>query len=209
MESTETAPAKRPNILRRMYAWTLSWADRPNGLRALFGISLIESSFFPIPPDPLLMALCFGQPKRWFSFAFWCSVASVIGAVVGWLIGLLFWEAVGGFFFRYVPNFTPEVFEKARIYFDQNSFLWITASAFTPIPFKVFTLASGVFKVPLMVLIVASIVGRSARFFLVAGIIRLFGPTIRPILEKYLEVATVLLFLLGVLGFLAIDWLKH
>jgi membrane protein YqaA with SNARE-associated domain len=208
MELTEPIPAKRPNLLRRLYAWTLSWSDRPNALRALFGISLIESSIFPIPPDPLLMAMTFGQPKRWFRFAFWCSLGSVIGAVVGWAIGLLLWEIVGDFFFRYVPKFTPEVFEKANMYFDQNAFLWLTASAFTPIPFKVFTIAAGVFKVSLPVLIVASIIGRSARFFLVAGVIRVFGPRIRPILEKYLELATILLFILGVLGFLAIDWLK-
>lgn len=198
---------KKPNILRRLYAWTLRWSEHRFGVAALAGISFAESSFFPIPPDVLLMPLCFARPKRWWVVALVCSVASVLGAVLGWLIGALFWQAIGPFFFDHVPGFTEEKFEMVRGYYDRDAFLWLVASAFTPIPFKIFTVASGVFGVSLKTLIIASLIGRSARFFLVAGMIRLFGPAVRPFLEKYLEWAALVLFLLALAGFMAIKWL--
>ncbi|GAB4248871.1 MAG: YqaA family protein [Candidatus Methylacidiphilales bacterium] len=208
MSTGETSAKSKPNWLRRLYAWTLHWAEHPKAVPALFFISLIESSVFPIPPDPLLMTICFTRPKNWVSLAFWCTVGSVIGAVVGWVLGWLFWESLKDFFFTYVPKFSPEVFDLAKGYFDQNAFLWILASAFTPIPFKVFTIAAGVFNVSLWVLVCASIFGRGARFFLVALVIRICGPTARPYLEKYLEIAAVAFFVLGLLGFYALKWLR-
>jgi len=207
MSSAEAPAAPRPNIIRRLYAWTLSWAERPGGTRAMAILSFFESSFFPIPPDPLLAALTFSKPKDWWKFAFWCSAASVAGGVFGWWIGLQFWHLTQDLFFRFVPGFTPEVFAKVQELYLENAFLAILGAAFTPIPYKVFTIASGVFEVALPVLIGASIVGRSARFFMVAGVIRLFGPAIKPHLEKYLEWASVILFLLGIAGFAALKWM--
>jgi membrane protein YqaA with SNARE-associated domain len=206
-QTAETSPAKKPNCIRRLYHWTLSWADRRGGTGALAGLSFIESSFFPIPPDPLLMALCFGKPKDWWKFALWCSLASVAGGVFGWWVGLTFWHATEAFFFKIVPGFTPEIFQIVQQKYNDNAFVAILGAAFTPIPYKVFTIASGVFQVSLTTLITASIIGRSARFFLVAGIIRLFGPAIKPHLEKYLEVAAIVMFLLGLAGFAAIKFL--
>jgi membrane protein YqaA with SNARE-associated domain len=110
-------------------------------------------------------------------------------------------------FFRFVPGFTPEVFAKVQQLYLDNAFLAILGAAFTPIPYKVFTIASGVFEVALPILIGASIFGRGARFFMVAGVIRMFGPAIKPHLEKYLEWASVILFLLGLAGFAAIKWM--
>ncbi|NBU68944.1 MAG: DedA family protein [Verrucomicrobia bacterium] len=171
-------------------------------------IAFIESSFFPIPPDVLLMALCFAHPKKWAHFAFWCTVGSVAGGVFGWWIGHAFWEALAPWFFTHVPGFTEDTFQKVEGFYRQNAFLFILTAAFTPIPYKVFTVASGVFAVPIATLVSASILGRAGRFFLVAAVIRLGGPSIRPHIEKYLEVAVTLLFLLGVAGFMAIRWLK-
>lgn len=204
--AAERAP--RPNWIRRLYAWTLSWAERPGGARAMAVLSFFESSFFPIPPDPLLMALTYSKPKAWWKFAFWCTASSVAGGVFGWWIGLQFWHVTQEFFFRVVPGFSPEVFEQVQALYLENAFLAILGAAFTPIPYKVFTIASGVFEVGLTVLVGASILGRGARFFLVAAVIRLFGPAIKPHLEKYLEWASVVMFLLGVAGFVAIKWIR-
>lgn len=208
-EKASEASEKKPNIIRRMYAWTLSWAEKPGATWALSFISFIESSFFPIPPDPLLMALCFSKPNRWWVFAFWCSVASVAGALLGYLIGFVFWDVFSPYFYAFIPGFNEEVFEKAKGFFEQYAFWAIAGAAFTPVPYKVFTVAAGVASLDLFTLITASIVGRSARFFLVAGVIGLLGDKVKPLIEKYLEVATVVLFIVGVLGFVAIKYLKH
>lgn len=197
------------NPLRKLYYWTLHWADTKYAVPALFLISFAESSFFPIPPDILLMAMCFAVPKKWVSYASWCTAASVLGGVFGWYIGLGFWGATQNFFFSVIPGFTPAVFAKVETLYQANAFVAILGAAFTPIPYKVFTIASGVFQVALPTLIVASIIGRGARFFLVSALIRFFGPAVKPFLEKHFEWATLLLLVLGILGFVAIKFLAH
>jgi membrane protein YqaA with SNARE-associated domain len=204
----EMKGGSKPNWLRRLYHWTIHWATTPQAVPALATIAFIESSFFPIPPDVLLLALCFAHPKKWAHFAFWCTVGSVTGGVFGWWIGHAFWGAVAPWFFAHVPGFTEATFLKVEGFYQQNAFLFILTAAFTPIPYKVFTVASGVFAVPISTLVSASILGRAGRFFLVAAVIRLGGGKLKPHIEKYLEVAVTLLFLLGIGGFLAIKWLK-
>jgi len=200
-------PGRRRGLLRRLYDWVLSWADSPHGTTALAVISFAESSFFPIPPDVLQIALSVGQPRRSFRFAAVSAVASVLGAIVGWLIGWGVWQSVSGFFYEAVPGFTPEKFQYVESLYQQNAGLYLLLSAFTPIPFKIFTIAAGVCSVPLPTLVLASAVGRSGRFFLVATIMRLFGKPARELLDKYLELATVLLGALILAGFLAIRFL--
>lgn len=203
--AAEVADSSRPRgLLRRLYAWVLSWADSPHGTTALAAISFAESSFFPIPPDVLQIALSVGQPRRSFRFATVSAVASVIGGVVGWLIGWGIWQSVSGFFYEVVPGFTPEKFRYVESLYQENAFLYLLLSAFTPIPFKIFTIAAGVCSVPLSTLVIASAIGRSGRFFLVATIMRLFGRSARDLLDKYLELATLLLGALIIAGFLAI-----
>ncbi len=197
------SPTKQ-NWFRRLYHWTLSWSEKPQASAALGVISFTESSFFPIPPDVLLMPMCFAKPSKWLHYAALCTAASVLGAVFGWYIGAFLWSSLDQFFYTYVPKFTPEIFSKAQLYFNDNAFLAIAASAFTPVPFKIFTIAAGVFNVSFLTLIIASILGRGARFFMVAAVIRYFGPAIKPHLEKYLEIAAIALFLLGLLGFWAL-----
>jgi membrane protein YqaA with SNARE-associated domain len=201
------APPKRPHFFKRMYDWVLSWADTPYGTPALFLISLAESSFFPIPPDVLQIALSVSKPRRSFYYAAVSAVASVLGGILGWSIGYGLWAAVDDFFFTCVPGFTHENFEIVRRKYDENAFLAIFAAAFTPIPYKVFTIAAGVFEISPGVLIAASMLGRSARFFLVAACIFIFGPNVRRLLEKYFELATIVLLVLGILGFVAIKYL--
>lgn len=206
--SAPAAPlTHKPNILRRLYAWTLHWASTPYGLVALVAIAFLESSFFPIPPDVLLLALCFANPVRWWVYALWCTIASVAGGVLGWVIGVLAWGAVGGLFFSYVPGFTQEKFDLVAGYYNENALLAIIVAGFTPIPYKIFTIASGVFSVDLWTLVLGSIIGRGGRFFLVAGIIRVFGVHVRPVIEKYFEWACLLLGILAVGGFVALKYL--
>ncbi len=207
MTTTPTAAAatpKRPSLLRRLYRWTEQWADSPYGTWALGALSFAESSFFPIPPDVLLIALSVARPRRALWYAFVCSVASVAGGVLGWWIGLEAFDLVGR---RIIETLGYQrEFELVRGYYQGNGFFAILAAAFTPIPYKVFTIAAGVFEVPLGTLVAASVLGRSGRFFLVGGAIFLFGPTIKAWLDRYLEAATIGLLVLGLLGFVAIRW---
>ncbi len=197
----------RKNVFRRLYDWVLRWADSRYGTAALAAVAFAESSFFPIPPDPLQIALSVGRPRRSLWFATVATVCSVAGGIVGWLIGMWFWHATSSFFFRYVPGFTHENFEFVQLKYQENAFLTILAAAFTPIPYKVFTIASGVFEVALTTLVVASVLGRGARFFLVGSLLYWFGPRVQKLLEQYLELAAVTLFVLLVAAFFAIKWL--
>jgi membrane protein YqaA with SNARE-associated domain len=184
----------------------LRWAKTKHAVPALFGFSFAESSFFPIPPDVLLITLCFAEPRRWLRFAFWCTLASVLGGMLGYYIGFAMWEAVGE---RIVQFYHGEaVMRKIQITYNENGFLGILVAAITPIPYKVFTIASGVFKMNLLEFIVASVVGRSFRFFLVAGLIRLLGDRVRPFIEEKLEWFMLAFGILLVLGFAALKFLR-
>jgi membrane protein YqaA with SNARE-associated domain len=200
-----TVPSRNP--LRRLYNWVLHWADTPYGTPALAAISFAESSFFPIPPDVLQIALSVSRPRRSFYYAAVSAVASVLGGIAGWAIGWALWAWVGDFFFNYVPGFTHSNFDHVQRLYADNAFLSILAAAFTPIPYKVFTIAAGVFQISLPTLILASAVGRSGRFFLVATAMHFFGPSAKAILEKHFEWMTLLLFALLVGGFLVIKYL--
>ncbi len=183
---TELVEEKPPGVIRRMYNWTISWADRPQGTWALFWIAFAESSFFPIPPDVLLLALCFGARDKWARYAFVCTAGSVLGGIAGWLIGWGLAESVAQPLLRL---FDPDghTQEKIELWAGEYGFLGILLAAITPIPYKVFTVASGLLHYNLPLLIVASIIGRGFRFYVVAGLIRVFGPRVRPFVEKNLE----------------------
>lgn len=199
--------SRPPGPLRRLYDWVLSWADSPHGLTALAAISFAESSFFPIPPDVLQIALSVARPSRSFLYAAVSMVASVAGGVAGWAIGWGLWQAVEPWFFSYVPGFSREKFELVESLYRGNAFLAIFAAAFTPIPYKVFTIAAGVCSVPLGTLVAASALGRGGRFFLVAAATYFFGAAAKRFLDRYLEVVTLALLAAIVAGFFAIKLL--
>jgi membrane protein YqaA with SNARE-associated domain len=185
-----TPPASR-NPIRRLYHWVLGWAETPYGVLAMALVSFGDSSFFPIPPDPLLMALVLGARAKAWRFAAVCTAASVTGAMVGWTIGHSFWAVAE-------PYFIPTLFKCSHFLevgnrFSDNAFLAIFTAAFTPIPFKVFTISAGVYSdlVDFGTLVGASIVGRGARFFLVAGLLYFFGPPMKRFIEKHLEWLTL------------------
>jgi membrane protein YqaA with SNARE-associated domain len=189
---------------RRIYAWTIRWAQTPRALQALAVLAFAESSFFPVPPDVLLIAMAVARPRRSFLYALVATVASVLGGVLGYLIGWGLWEAASPLFFRWVPGFTPEVFDRVASLYRENAFLTVFTAGFTPIPYKVFTIAGGVCRIPLAVLVGASILGRAGRFFLVAGLIRVFGESIRGFIDRYLGWLTIAFTVLLVGGFLLV-----
>lgn len=199
----------RRGLLRGLYNWMLSWAETPYGSPALFLISFAESSFFPLPPDLLQIALSVSKPKRSFFYAAVSAVGSILGGVVGWAIGFAAWTVVGDWFCAYVPGVTPERIDYVGSLYEANAFWAILAAAFTPIPYKVFTISAGVFHqyVPFQTLLVASALGRSARFFLVATCLWWFGPPVRRVLEKQLEWITVAMFALLIGGFFVVKFL--
>jgi membrane protein YqaA with SNARE-associated domain len=201
-----TEPEKR-GWMRRAYDWTLKWADRPGGKRALFILAFAESSFFPIPPDVLLLALAVGAPTKAFRFALICSAGSVLGGIAGYGIGLWGYEMIGQPIVQFYKG--EAVMEKIRGYYDQHGFLGILIAAITPIPYKVFTIASGLFKYNFVEFVVASVIGRSFRFFCVAAVIKYFGPTVKEYIEKYFNWFSWAFMVLLILGFIVLKMLKH
>ena len=177
---------KPPGLIRRLYHWTVSWADHKAGTHALFWLSFAESSFFPIPPDVLLMALCFGKREKAFKYALVCTIGSVLGGVAGWLIG---WGLRDTVAMPLLAFFDPSghTREKIEVWYAAYGFWGILIAAITPIPYKVFTVFSGMMSYNLPLLILASVLGRGFRFYAVSAMIRIFGPTVRPFIEKHLE----------------------
>lgn len=181
-------------MLKALYNKLLKWAEHKYSIYILALISFIEASFFPIPPDPILLTMCLGSPKRSLWYAFICSVFSVLGAILGYYIGLYLWSTVHEFFFLYI--FSESSFNYVGELYNQNSFLAVLTAAFTPIPFKVFTIAGGVFRISLFDLILASAIGRSARFFIEGGLFYFFGPNIKVFIEKYFNLLTIIITIL-------------
>lgn len=195
--------------LRKLYYWTLHWAGTRFAVPALFAISFAEASFFPIPPDALLLPMCFARVKKWFIYAFWCTLASVLGAIAGWYIGFYLWDAVKDFFFKWIPGFTPKKFQDMASAYQQYGFWIILAKGLTPIPFKLITISAGACHVPLHTVIISSIISRGARFFGLALLVRIFGDRARPFIEKYLTWVLLACFVLLVAGIFVLKFLPH
>ena len=200
-------PPPRWAVHRRMYDWVLGFSKSRHSTAALAGIGFAESSFFPIPPDVLLLPLCLGSRSKAWWFATVCTLASVAGGLAGWLIGWGAWEATSAFWFDWVPGFTPEKFETVQGLFDTYGIWIVFAAAFTPIPYKVFTITAGVTSMALGPFLLASLVGRGARFFLEAGLMWGFGERIVPFIDKYFNLLSLLAVVLGVGGFVALKFL--
>jgi len=195
----------RRGPVRRLYDWVLHWADTPYGAPALFGLALAESSFFPIPPDPLLIALCLGAPALALRFAANATMASVIGGVIGYGIGAGAWQLLQDWFFAYVPGVTEASFARVQGLYDRYDFWAVFLAGLTPIPYKVFTLSSGVFGINFGVFVVASILSRGLRFFVLAGLIYRFGQPITRFIDKYFNLLAWAFGLLLIGGFLVIE----
>ncbi len=186
--------------------WVENFANKPYSGLALFIIAFTESSFFPIPPDVLLIAITLLKPKLSFRYAFICSVGSVLGGMFGYLIGLQFYELIGKKIIEFYH--LQEQYNAVKVMYDKNAFAAIAIAGFTPIPYKVFTIAAGAFQVNFATLVIASALSRSARFFLVGGLIYLFGPKVKTFIDKYFDWLTIAFIILLILGFTLIKYLK-
>lgn len=183
----------------------LSWANSPYSSYALFVLAFCESSFFPIPPDVLLIALAISMPTRAFFYALITSVGSVLGGAFGYLIGLEFMDLIG---FRIINfyHLTKHYQEVGEMYNRYNA-IAVGIAGFTPIPYKIFTIAAGAFKINFFVFLIASIVSRSARFYLIAFLIYHYGENIKNFIEKYLNILALIFGALLLGGFLLLKWL--
>ncbi|MEQ9662121.1 MAG: YqaA family protein [Parasphingopyxis sp.] len=192
-------------MLKRLYEWTLDKAAHPHAERWLAGISFAESSFFPIPPDAMLLPMCLSRPERAFRYAFICTVASVLGALLGYAIGYFLFETIG----QPILNFygLGEDFAGFSEQFNAQGWIIVLLAGFTPLPFKVITIAAGATMMPLYILIGAAIISRAARFFLVAALLWKFGEPVKRLIDKHFALVTTVVGILAVGGFLAIRYL--
>ncbi len=198
-------------ILRNLYDWVLHWAETPYGGIALFILAFAESSFFPIPPDPLLIALILGAAGKAFKFAASCTAASLLGAILGYTIGHFLWwtpsnefTGIANFFFTNVPSFNVKAFYNIQELYEKYDFWIVFTAGFTPIPYKLITISSGAFNINLPMFIIASVVSRGARFFLVAALIWKFGPQIKTFIDKYFNLLAIAFTVLLIGGFAVI-----
>jgi membrane protein YqaA with SNARE-associated domain len=186
-------------LIRKLYDWVLQWATTPYALPVLFVVSFVESSFFPIPPDILLIAMVVAAPAGWFRFALVCSIGSVLGGMFGYLIGYQFMEITGN---RIVEFYHfQEKWDKIGLLYDKYNAWAVAVAGFSPLPYKVFTLAAGAFEINFLTFVLASAASRAARFFLIAALIYKFGPPFKILIEKYFNTFTIIFMILLVLGF--------
>jgi len=231
--TTPEAPIETPKptpkwaVHRRLYNWVLSWAETPYGTPALVTMSFAESSFFPIPPDTLLIPLVLGAPRRWWRLALWCTLASVIGGWLGYAIGLLFWETAGIWIVENLahvelvevagredvplPGYLIQSIGAERLGGDHlfqvyNHWgAWIVfIFGLTPLPYKLVTITAGFAKVNLAIFTVASITARGLRFFVVAWIVRTWGPPAKEFIDRYFNVLVFVFVALLIGGFVVL-----
>jgi membrane protein YqaA with SNARE-associated domain len=186
-------------MLRRLYSWVLHWAETPYGSWALFVLAFCESSFFPVPPDVLLIALAVSIPKKSFKYALICTAGSLIGGCLGYLIGWQFMITVGEKIIQFY-GLTHKMQYIKNLYMQYDAWA-IGIAGFTPIPYKVFTISAGAFDINFTVFLVASAISRAARFFLVGWLIYIFGPKIKTFIEKYFNLLAIAFVILLVAGF--------
>jgi len=191
-------------LIKKLYGWVLRWADTPYAAPALFLLAFSESSFFPVPPDVLLITLALSIPKKSFRYAFICTAGSVIGGILGYYIGQYGYEVIGKPIVEFYHG--QQIMAGIKTKYDLYGFWGILIAAITPIPYKIFTIASGVFDFNFIGFVSASVIGRAFRFFIVAGLIWKFGPSIKNFIDKYFNLLTFVFFGLLILGFIILKY---
>ena len=194
-------------MLRNLYDWVLTWAEHRYASFALFVMAFSEASFFPIPPDVLLLAMAMGAPNKAFRFAAICTLGSVLGGMAGYAMGWGLWGVLDSYFYQYVPGFNETLFIRLAESFSDNTFSAIFAAGFTPIPFKVFTIAAGAALVPFGIFVLGAVASRALRYGLLAALIMWFGPTIKVWIDKYFNVLTIIATVLLIGGFVLLSYL--
>ena len=200
-----------------MAAVLISDIFRPEGDTRLETPELAGGDRMLLPPDLLLMALALERRARAFWYSAVCTLGSVAGAVLGWYIGATLWEALGvahgcpemgggAWLFEHVPGFRCDAFEQVSRLFRDNAILTLFTAGFTPIPFKVVTVAAGVCQVDLPILILGSLVGRTPRYFLIGGLLYFAGPPVKRFIEARFELLTVVCAVLFIAGFVLMKY---
>jgi len=206
MTDMETLPGetdtKKIGWIRQIYDRSLLWVQSPSGVWALFFIAVAESSFFPIPPDVFLMVLCLAAPRKSFRYAAICAAGSVLGGMLGYGLGLGFMDTIGVKILAWYG--LHDKYEVVQSLYRQYDALAVGAAGFTPLPYKLFTITAGAFKINFVTFVLVSIISRSARFFLVAAFIYKFGAPVRHFIERYFNLLSILFFILLIGGFLVI-----
>ena len=200
--------------VRDLYDWVLKWSESKYGTVALVVMAFAEASFFPIPPDILLIALALGARKKAIRYGILCSLGSIVGAMFGFGIGYFLWWSNPGefsglaqFFFNNIPGFTQDLFYRIQEQYNAWNFWVIFTAGFTPIPFKIFTISAGAFDINFLLFLIASTISRSARFLLVTGLIWNFGEPIRNFIDQYFNKLAILFTVLLIGGFYIIRYI--
>ena len=194
--------AKPKDWIRKLYNWVVKWASHKRAKTALAGLGFAESSFFPLPPDPLLMAMVFAKPKHWLKYASITLIASVVGGIFGYLIGFGLMESVGQWIINTLH--INKEFADIGVAYKNNASLAVFAAAFTPIPYKIITISAGAFRINFVVFLIASVIGRGSRFFTVAGLSAFLGKKYKDQIERYIDVISLLLLVVIVALFFVV-----
>ena len=189
------------NLLRKLYDWTLEKSKDPKAPWFLAIISFSESSFFPIPPDIILIPMVIAKRAKAWSFAFICTISSVLGGVAGYLIGYFFYLTIGEFIIE-LYSYQSE-YSDFQSKYEGDIWLWFVFFAgLTPFPFKIITIASGALKINMISFIAIALVSRGLRFYLVATLLKFFGNYIKEYIDKYFNLFTFVFFILLIGGFI-------
>ena len=196
---------KKKGMMHRLYDRCMKWLQTPYGIWVLFLIAFVESSFFPIPPDVFLIALCIAVPKKSFKYAAVCAVGSVLGGALGYGLGMWFMDSIGQSIMQWY-GLSEKYLTVQELYQKYDAWA-VGAAGFTPLPYKLFTITAGAFHINFPTFMLVSLVARSARFFLVAGFIWKFGAPVKVYIEKYFNILSILFVVLLIGGFVLIKYL--
>ena len=192
-------------MIRPLYNWTMSLAASKHAMWALAAVSFIESSFFPIPPDVLMIPMIIAAPTKAWRIAAVCTIASVLGAMLGYFIGFGLFETIGQPILDFYGK--ADDFAAFSVRYNEMGIWAVLFAGVTPFPFKVITIASGVTAMPVIPFILSAIVARALRFFLIATLLYYFGAPIRDFIEKYLGLVFTVFCVLLIGGFFLVKYL--
>lgn len=204
MSQTLALNKQNKGLLQRCYTWMMEKANHPHAIWYLSFVSFIESSFFPLPPDPLLVAMTLQNVRKAWWYGFVCTVSSVVGGFLGYYIGYSLFDLIGQSILQ--TYHLTDSFEAFRGTLNQWAFWAISIKGLTPIPYKVVTIAAGATHIDLWTFTIASFIARGVRFLYVAAALRYFGDHIRNLLDKHLTLITIVMLGVLVLGFFMLKW---